>query len=143
VSDDDPPIDSAVARQVADTLSATSTTARTIVDEHIQQFDEVLSTVLLDEVGEWYRTSVHDGAEGAADAARAVSALADLFAAGGDSMRTAIATGLLEAMPGPNEEDRAVVEELPPPLRNELRAMEEWRPDTAPPASPQSTGDQR
>ncbi|WP_018335583.1 hypothetical protein [Actinomycetospora chiangmaiensis] len=128
MSDDDPPIDSAVARQVADALSATSTTARTIVDDHIEQFDEVLSTVLLDEVGEWYRTSVHHGAEGAADAARAVGALADLFTAGGDSMRTVIATGFLEALPRREDPEREVVDQLPEPLRDELRRMENWQP---------------
>lgn len=143
MSDHDPPIDSAVARQVADVLSATSTTARTIVDDHIEQFDEVLSTVLLDEVGEWYRTSVHHGAEDAADAIRAVNALARLLAEGGDSMRTVIVTGLLEAMPRAGDEDRAVVEELPSLLRDELRFMEEWRPDATAPGSPEDPGRQR
>jgi hypothetical protein len=126
--EDEPPIDEASARAVADALSASSHRAEAMVREHVEDYDEVLSTVLLDLVGEWFRTAVHAQTADAGDALLAADALAELYSRGAEGLENVIATGFLEAMPHPHEADREVVDRLPPILRGQLRRMEDWRP---------------
>ncbi|HEY2220963.1 DUF7674 family protein [Actinomycetospora sp.] len=126
--EDVPSIDKVSARAVADALSASSRRAEEMVREHVEDYDEVLSTVLLDLVGEWFRTAVHAGTPDAKDALSAAAALADLYSRGDDGVETVIATGFLEAMPHPSEPGREVIDRLPALLREQLRRMEEWRP---------------
>lgn len=128
--EDGPQIDEASARAVSEALRASSRRADEMVREHAEDYEEVLSTILLDVVGVWFRTAVHAGTPDAADALRAAGALADLFSRGGDDLETVITTGFLEAMPHPREADRGVVEQLPIVLREELRRMENWKPST-------------
>jgi hypothetical protein len=129
-NDDGPPIDEASARAVAAALSASSRRAAEMVREHAEDYEEVLSTILLDLVGMWFRTAVHTRTPDAADALSAAEALADLYSRGDDDLDTVIATGFLEAMPHPHEAEREVVEQLPPVLREELRRMENWKPSS-------------
>jgi hypothetical protein len=126
--EDGPPIDEASGRTVADALSASSRRAAEMVREHVEDYHEVLSTVLLDLVGEWLRTAVHDQTPDADDAVSAADALADLYSRGDEGLENVIATGFLEAMPRPHEAGREVVDQLPPILREQLRSMENWRP---------------
>lgn len=123
---DDLLFDHASAAEVADALRESSPAAADVVRDHVEYFDEVLPTVLLAEIGRWYRSTVStkDTDDGRA-AALAVQAASDLFEAGNQSMRDIVATGLLESLPQPHEEDREVVDRLPTALREELRRMEE------------------
>lgn len=116
-------------RAIASTLRTSSPTAARLVQEHQEYFEEILSTVLLADIGRWYWSAVQQrDSEDAAEALRATRALAGLYAEGDDEIQTAIATGFLEALPHPDEDGRAVVERLPTVLREQLRRMEDWRP---------------
>lgn len=125
--DDDPPVDRESAAMLAQAIARTSKRAAEIVRDHAAYFDEVLPTVLLADVGRWYRSATSQASAGS-DADRAVHAISDLYETGNESMHAIVATGFLESLPQPGEEGREVVEHLPPRLREELRVMESWRP---------------
>lgn len=128
MTDEEVPVDRASAAAVAAALRSASPTAARVVDEHRQYFDEILSTVLLADVGRWYRAALASGSPD--DAVLAVAALAELYARGDDGIETVIVTGFLEALPHDGEAERWVVERLPTVLREELRKMEDWRPSS-------------
>jgi hypothetical protein len=126
--DDEPPDET--GPPLAEALRSSSREAAETVDRHVEGYDEVLSTVLLGDIARWYWRAVHEGTPDAPAALRAATVLSDLFVSGGEEMETAIATGFLEGLPHPDEEGREVVEQLPPPLREWLRHMENWKPST-------------
>jgi hypothetical protein len=100
-----------------------------MVQHHLEDNGEILSTVLLGDLGRWYRRSL-EAADDRPEALRTALALSGLFVRGDEDMRTVIATGFLEALPQVSEDGRHVVEQLPPALRDELHRMETWRPSS-------------
>jgi hypothetical protein len=78
-------------------------------------------TVLLAELAHWYvAASLGPVAGSRAVADRVVVALAQEFRDGDDVMRAIIATGFLDALPGPGELGHEVVARLPRRLGREL-----------------------
>ncbi|GAA4910924.1 hypothetical protein EV188_10326 [Actinomycetospora succinea] len=112
----------AVARALVDAGPPTAE----LVREHAEQFDEVLPTVLLGDLARWYvAASVGPVAGSRAVADRVVVALAEEFRRGDDVMRAVVATGFLDALPGPGEMGHEVVARLPRRLGRELAAMQD------------------
>jgi hypothetical protein len=127
--DEDPPVDEALARALADGLSASSARAADLVREHIADYGEVLPHILAADVARWFcRAGLHPALDESADADAAVAVLSSLFSSGDDDLQDVVSTGFLEVLPHPGEAGREVVERLPSPLRDELRRMEEWSP---------------
>lgn len=128
--DDDAPADSC-GPVLAETLTNTSPLVGEIVRRHIEDNDEVLSTILLGEIGRWYTAAIRheDGKQN--DAEQVAQAIARLFIDGDDEMETVIATGFLEALPQRGDPDRQVVDRLPRPLLDELLRMESWVPPSS------------
>jgi hypothetical protein len=128
--DDLPEVDQVEASHVARVIAETSPPAAAIVREHTEDnFGEVLPTVLLADIARWWKQAFGAGdAQALVEADRAVDAIDELYETGDDSLQTIVATGFLEALPSPRAEGREIVERLPPPLREELRQMENWTP---------------
>lgn len=125
---EDPPIDEELARALAGSLSKSSNRAADLVREHLDDYGEVLPHLLAADVARWYwRVGTRPGTPEAVDADAAVAVLSDLFVRGDDDMQNVVATGFLEVLPHPDEDGREIVERLPPPLRDELRRMENWK----------------
>jgi hypothetical protein len=123
-NNDDVPIDGENGRRVAEVVAATSSTAAKLVKDHVAEHEEVLPTLLLDVVGQWFVDT--EGRDD--DASRAVEAVGQLLEHGDHDIRTIVVTGLLEALPHPGESGHEVIERLPTSLREELRKLEDWRP---------------
>lgn len=124
-AEDDPPVE---GLWVVDPIAATSEALAREVERHQEICGELLPTLLLDQLAEWYVEARTSESGRAADADHLLDVLAEIWATGDDAARTAIATGFLEALPGPGQEGRETVEQLPTVLREQLRRMEDWRP---------------
>lgn len=124
-ADDDPPVQ---GLWVIEPIAAISAALATEVERHRETCGELLPVLLLDQLANWFVEAKTTYPGHAADADRLLDVLAEIWATGDDAARTAVATGFLEALPGPGQEGRETVEQLPTVLREELRRMEGWRP---------------
>jgi hypothetical protein len=127
ISDDEEP-DRRTGKILSEAIGHSSPHGAEIVADHVEQFEEILPTVLLGRVGHWYWEAVRRGSEDSADAMSAARALGALFGQGDEMLDTDISTGFLEVLPHPHEDGRFVVDRLPQNLQDELRRMEAWRP---------------
>lgn len=128
---EDEPTDFELAQEarIDEALGATSDAVRHLIEECHEAFGHGIPTVVLGDVGRWYRQAAASSEPAEVrDAERAAQALSDLYETGEDFLQTVIATGFLEALPSPRAEGRQIVERLPTPLREELRRMENWTP---------------
>ena len=121
---DDVPIDEENGRRVAEAVAATSSAAAEMVRVHEAEHGEILPTLLLDKIGQWFVDTLGQDA----DAVRAAEGVNELLERGDEDIQTIVVTGFLEALPQPDDEGREIVDQLPPPLREELRRMESWTP---------------
>ena len=112
-------------------LAQTSPGLSGLVDEHVADNDEILSTLVLSDVARWYSASyAEQGSDPAryTDAQEVVDRLGEAYEESEGDLRNTIAVGLVEAwIPGdkslPDFYDR-----LPEPLRREIVKMINWRP---------------
>ncbi|MFC5136999.1 hypothetical protein ACFPK1_02040 [Actinomycetospora rhizophila] len=111
-------------------LGATSDAVRRIVEDCHNDLGYGIPTIVLGDVGRWYRqAAASTEPDEVRDAQGAAQALSDLYETGEDFLQTVIATGFLEALPQPHEEGRQVVDLLPNALREQQRRMGNWSPD--------------
>lgn len=101
-----------------------------LLREHEDDYDQVLGTVLLNEIGNWYVDSwlardTHP--EKFEEAQQFVARMAARFPHITDDEQNMLATGFLEALPNPGEPHRDAVEQLPEPLRKERADMDNPR----------------
>ncbi|GLZ45873.1 hypothetical protein Acsp06_20580 [Actinomycetospora sp. NBRC 106375] len=124
-SNDDVPINEDDGRRVAEAIAATSSVAGELVRDHEAEHGEILPTLLLDEIGQWFVDTLGRDA----NACRAVDAVSELYETGDDDIQTIVVTGFLEAMPHVGHTGREVVDQLSGALRAELRGMENRTPN--------------
>ncbi|MER5392559.1 hypothetical protein [Saccharopolyspora sp. NPDC002686] len=98
-----------------------------LLREHEDDFDEVLPTIFLSEVAQWYaeawlaRETDPDTFE---EANRFVARMAARYPEVSPSERNMLAVGFLEALPNPAEPGRGCLDALPDILREEREAMD-------------------
>ena len=117
----DVPRDEAI--EVEALLRRVSPDVAALVDEHIEDNDEVLPTLLLADAARWYVEVVTSGL-GLDAAHRLLDELEASYREAGANLRNTIATGFLETLPDPDEKGRGSVDLLPSSLREKLDRME-------------------
>jgi hypothetical protein len=112
-----------LVRELAQRLPAVADLLR----EHEEDFDEILPTIFLNRVADWYveawqerETAPHVFEQAQRFAAR----LAARYPEASPAEENIIAVGFLEALPNPGAPGRDCVEDLPAPLRDERKKMD-------------------
>ncbi|PKW16872.1 hypothetical protein [Saccharopolyspora spinosa] len=98
-----------------------------LLREHEDDFDEVLPTVFLSEIAQWYAETwlARETDPGTFDeASRFATRVAVRYPEVSPSERNMFAVGFLEALPNPGEAGRGCLEALPDILRVEREAMD-------------------
>lgn len=98
--------------------------------KHEEHHDEILGTLFLNDVGDWYTEAwlARDTDPGSfAEVHQLVIRVAERYPEANDTERTMIVTGFLEALPNAGEPGRDVVTELPHLLQQERERMDSPR----------------
>ncbi|QUH05013.1 hypothetical protein HUO13_33315 [Saccharopolyspora erythraea] len=118
-----------LVRQLAQGLP----TVGDLLQEHEDDNDEILPTIFLSQVADWYveawrsRQTELNAFE---EAERFTARLAASYPQVGAAEQNMIAVGFLEALPNPGAAERACVDSLPDVLREEREKMDTPRSDT-------------
>lgn len=108
----------------------------TVVDmlqEHENDNDEILPTIFLSQVADWYVEawrSRQSDPNAFAEAERFTARLAASYPEVGPAEQNMIAVGFLEAFPNPGAPDRDCVDSLPGVLRDKREKMDNPRSET-------------
>jgi hypothetical protein len=104
--------------------------ATNLLREHEEDHDEILATLFLNDVGDWYTeawlardtdpASFHE-------VQQLVARIAERYTEANDTEQTMIVTGFVEALPNAGEHGRGVIAELPNVLRQERERMDSPR----------------
>jgi len=113
-------------------LAADSPHLSAMVAEHLDDYGEMLTTILLADVARWFVRSVENrGADPGQynEAKQVVNRLDSAFAAATGELENTIAVGFVETiLPIVQTPFPPYVEKLPESLRAEMVRMLEWRP---------------
>lgn len=102
-----------------------------LVADHVQDNGEVLPTLMLADIARWYAAACQDRDDDPARYAEAGSVaryLAEAFAHAPDELQNTIAVGFVESLIPQDPAAVDFLQQLPGPLRDELRRMIDWRP---------------
>jgi hypothetical protein len=112
-------------------LARTSDGLSELVDEHVADNDEILSTLVLSDVARWYSESYAEQRSDPtryADAQAVVDRLGEAYEESEGDLRNTIAVGLVEALIPGDSSLPDFFDQLPEPLRQEMVEMINWRP---------------
>lgn len=104
--------------------------ATDLLREHENDHDEILATLFLNDVGDWYTEAwlARDtDPDNFAEVQQLVTRIVTRYAEATETEQTMIVTGLLEALPNPGDRGRGVVAELPTLLQQERDRMDSPR----------------
>jgi hypothetical protein len=102
-----------------------------MVEEHVADNGEILSTLLLSDVARWYLASYterRDDPARFAEARSVVDRLGRVFESAGGDLANTIAVGFVETLIPDDWSVPGYTEDLPPALAAELVKMINWRP---------------
>lgn len=120
----------AIGDRLARELCEGLTRATDLLREHEDDHDEILATLFLNQVGDWFTEAwltrdTHPDNFG--EVQQLVARMANRYPDANDTEQTMIVTGFVEALPNPTEKGRGVVAELPSPLQEERERMDSPR----------------
>lgn len=115
------PLDPAAAALISALVDAVPG-LRPLLDEHVDDNEEILSTSFLADVGRWMRGSGMDRMPTALRRAT-MDWLERAFATGGDLERDVIGTGLVEEFTDLTEDEMFILEDMGPELRLSFAQM--------------------
>jgi hypothetical protein len=114
-------------REFADGLPA----VQEILRDHEEDNDEILPTVFLGRISDWYTATWRRREEAPAEfdeAAAFTHRVAARYPQLSTDEQDMIATGFLEGLPYPSNPGRGCIDALPSVLRDERLEMESWNP---------------
>lgn len=98
--------------------------------KHEEYHDEILGTLFLNDVGDWYTEAwlARDTDPASfGEVQQLVTRIAERYPEANDTEQTMIVTGFLEALPNAGEQGRGVIAELPNLLQQERERMDSPR----------------
>ena len=101
--------------------------ATDLLREHEDDHGEILATLFLNDVGDWYTEAwlARDTDPGSFhEVQQLVARIAERYPEANDTEQTMIVTGFVEALPNAGEHGRGVIAELPNVLRQERERMD-------------------
>lgn len=104
--------------------------ATDLLREHEEDHDEILATLFLNDVGDWYTEAwlARDTDPGSFhEVQQLVARIAERYPEANDTEQTMIVTGFVEALPNAGEHGRGVITELPKVLQQERERMDSPR----------------
>lgn len=116
---------------LAQLLADHSPSVAFLLQGHLEDNDEVLSTLFLGEVERWFESACLNRISAPGEFAEAIAVtqvLGDVFSHGDDVIRNLIAVGFVEMLLNLAWNDSECIDELPDSLRNELERMKSWSP---------------